>query len=78
MIDDLTNKTNYLINKLATDDSEEALEGLYQLYFHKLVRFIYMYIQSYRVVEEIISDVFCPFGKTAGSWYISRTSMHTC
>lgn len=54
----INNNTSLLINKLALDDSEEALRGLYNLYFDKLVRFVYLYIQSQNSVEEIVSDVF--------------------
>lgn len=52
------NKTSLLINRLALNDSEEALRDLYGLYFDKLVRFIHLYIQSRNSVEEIVSDVF--------------------
>lgn len=52
------NNASLLINRLALNDSEEALRDLYKLYFDKLVRFVYLYIQSKNSVEEIVSDVF--------------------
>jgi len=59
-MDNLTTTINssLLINRLALEDSEDALKDLYQLYFDKLVRFVYLYVQSHRSVEEIVSDVF--------------------
>lgn len=47
-----------LIEKLTLEESEAALRSLYELYFDKLVRFTYLYVQSHSSVEEIISDVF--------------------
>lgn len=52
------NNINLLIEKLALEDSETALQSLYELYFEKLARLAYQYIQSYSTIEEIISDVF--------------------
>lgn len=58
MRDVTENNISFLVEKLALEDSEAALQSLYELYFDRLVRFTRLYIQSYNSIEEIISDVF--------------------
>ncbi|WP_255498709.1 RNA polymerase sigma-70 factor [Dysgonomonas sp. ZJ709] len=54
----LMNNTFVLVNKLASEDSEAALGSLYELYFERLVRFVYVYVQSENSAEEVVADVF--------------------
>lgn len=47
-----------ILKELSINNSEKALQTLHNIYYDKLVRFVYLYIQSYESVEEIVSDVF--------------------
>jgi len=58
MSDVLNRNLKILIDDISIRDSETALNFLYRHYFHKLMRFITLYVKSDQSAEEILSDVF--------------------
>ncbi|GHS94790.1 hypothetical protein FACS1894207_3580 [Bacteroidia bacterium] len=48
----------YLLEGLSFKDSEQAFQSLYYAYSDKMMRYIYMYVKSHDVAEELVSDVF--------------------
>lgn len=47
-----------LLEKIASEDSENALRFLYMSYYNRLVRYIFLYVKSGEVARELVSDVF--------------------
>ncbi|MDR1982109.1 MAG: RNA polymerase sigma-70 factor [Tannerellaceae bacterium] len=48
----------YYLEELALNNSEPAFKALYYAYSDRIMRYIYMYVKSYEVAEELVSDVF--------------------
>lgn len=47
-----------IINELARNSSQKALQELYIIYYKKLFRYVGFYVRDEEVVAEIVSDVF--------------------
>lgn len=47
-----------IINELARNSSQKALQELYIIYYRKLFRYVGFYVRDEEVVAEIVSDVF--------------------
>ena len=47
-----------IINDLARNSSEKALQELYIMYYRKMFRYVGFYVRDEEVVAEIVSDVF--------------------
>ena len=47
-----------IINELARNSSQKALQELYIMYYRKLFRYVGFYVRDEEVVAEIVSDVF--------------------
>lgn len=47
-----------IINELARNSSQKALQELYIMYYRKLFRYVGLYVRDEEVVAEIVSDVF--------------------
>ncbi|MDR1981559.1 MAG: RNA polymerase subunit sigma-70, partial [Tannerellaceae bacterium] len=48
----------YYLEELALNNSEPAFKALYYTYSDRIMRYIYMYVKSHEVAEELVSDVF--------------------
>ena len=47
-----------IVNELARNSSQKALQELYIMYYRKLFRYVGFYVRDEEVVAEIVSDVF--------------------
>ena len=47
-----------IVNELARNSSQKALQELYIIYYRKLFRYVGFYVRDEEVVAEIVSDVF--------------------
>lgn len=47
-----------IVNELARNSSQKALQELYIIYYRKLFRYVGLYVRDEEVVAEIVSDVF--------------------
>ena len=47
-----------IVNDMARNSSQKALQDLYMLYYQKLYRYVGLYVRKDAVVAEIVSDVF--------------------
>lgn len=47
-----------IINELARNSSQKALQELYIIYYRKMFRYVGLYVRDEEVVAEIVSDVF--------------------
>lgn len=47
-----------LFDLIKRDDDQRALEMLFQRYYHRLCDFVFHYVRSFDLTEEIVSDVF--------------------
>lgn len=47
-----------IVNELARNSSQKALQNLYMIYYKRLFRYVGLYVRKIPDVEEIVSDVF--------------------
>lgn len=65
----------YILDDLACNASQEALQELYMLYYKRIARYIGLYVRYDGAVMELTSDVFLRSGRTVLNFPKSGISM---